>query len=380
MWLKENRAKHLPIGVDLGSSSLKMAQVESSGGILELLAAKSAEIPPEYHDDPNRRLGFQSKKIHHILKSGGFKGHKAILSLPAALTSIQQVKIPMAMSNNADEAVKAELNGKLSYPVEDAIIRHYLVGKVYDNGEEMQVRFVVAASRSETNACINMAHHAKLEVVGLDIEACAIVECFTRLFSQGIGKSHTTLFIDIGWTGTQIALAHGEKLAFARNLPVGGRNLDQTVADVLKIPIAQACRVRRKMLDDKNKSEAEDDLFRLLDVKIVEISDEIIKCLRYHESVFTDRAIERVIFLGGQAHNSRLCESIARRLNLPAQVGDPMAGIKWSPQGQWCPQIDQQKPNPSWAVAVGLSMSANLTSPKTNADEIETPAPAEAAN
>ncbi|MCK4624473.1 MAG: pilus assembly protein PilM, partial [Phycisphaerae bacterium] len=298
---------------------------------------------------------------------------KAILSLPAALTSIRQVKIPMAMSNNTDEAVKAELIGKLAYPVEDAIIRHYLVGKVYDNGEEMQARFVVAAPKSKVNACLNMAHRARLEVVSVDIEACAIVECFARLFSQSADKSHTTLFIDIGWTGTQVTLAHGQKLVFARNLSVGGRNLDQSVADVLKIPIAQACRIRRKMLNDKNESEAENDLFRLLDARIAEIADEIIKCLRYHESIFTDRTIERVIFVGGQAHNSRLCESIARRLNLPAQVGDPMAGIKWAQQGQWDPQIDRRKPNPSWAVAVGLSLSATMTPLKTNADEIRHP-------
>ncbi|MDY7009631.1 MAG: pilus assembly protein PilM [Planctomycetota bacterium] len=374
MWMKKKRVKYYPIGVDLGSSSLKMAQINISGNNLELLAAKSAEIPHEHYNNPKERLSIQSKKIHHMLKSGGFKGHRAIISLPSAFTSIRQVKIPLSVSNNIDNAVRAELNGQLSYPVEDAVIRHYLVGKVYSNGEEMQTRFVVAASQGEVNACIKMAHHAGLEVVGVDIEACAIVECFARLLGQNAGESRTTLIIDIGWTGTQVALSHGQKLAFARNLPVGGQNLDQTVAETLNIPIVQACRIRRKMLEDRNNSEAENDLFRLLDAKIVEISGEIIKCLRYHESIFTHRTIERVIFVGGQAHNSRLCESIAKRLNLPAQVGDPMAGIKWPHQGQLDPQLDRQKPNPSWAVAIGLSLSADLAPMKTIADDTKTQA------
>ena len=178
------------------------------------------------------------------------------------------------------------------------------------------------------------------------------------------------------WRSSHMPDQDYQNLAFARNLSVGGRNLDQSVADALKIPIVQACRIRRKMLDDKNSSEAENDLFRLLDAGIVEIADEIIKCLRYHESVFTDRSIERVIFVGGQAYNSRLCESIARRLNLPAQVGDPMAGIKWSQQGQWDSQLDRRKPNPSWAVAIGLSLSAALTPLKTSANKIKHPVPA----
>lgn len=377
MWLRKNRVKYYPIGVDLGSSSLKMAQISISNNKLELLAAKSLEIPSEYHNNPRGRLGPQSERIRHLLKAGRFKGRKAILSLPAPLTSILQVKIPLAVSDNIDTAVKTELYNQLSYPIEDAVIRHYLVGKVYDNGEEMQARFVVAASRSELDACIDMAHHAGLEVVGIDIDACAVVECFARLLSQNAGKSHATLIIDIGWTGTQVALAHGQKLAFARNLPVGGRNLDLAVAEILKIPIVQACRIRRKMIEDQNNSEAENDLFQLLDTKIVEIAEEIIKCLRYHESVFTGRAIERVIFVGGQAHNSRLCESIAKRLNLPAQVGDPMAGIKWPQHENLDRQLDRKKPNPSWAVAVGLSLSAAL---KTITDDIKTPAMAGAVN
>jgi len=63
-----------------------------------------------------------------------------------------------------------------------------------------------------------------------------------------------------------------------------------------------------------------------------------------------------VIFVGGQAHNNRLCQRIAERLNLPAQVGDPMAGLLRAAPSGWSAELDVRKPNPSWAVAVGLGL------------------------
>ena len=67
-----------------------------------------------------------------------------------------------------------------------------------------------------------------------------------------------------------------------------------------------------------------------------------------------------MIFVGGQAHDKRLCQSVAKRLHLPAQVGDPMAGIKRLNQAGVAFGLDTRQPSPSWAVAVGLSLGATL--------------------
>jgi Tfp pilus assembly PilM family ATPase len=87
-----------------------------------------------------------------------------------------------------------------------------------------------------------------------------------------------------------------------------------------------------------------------------EMTDEFTQCLRYHESVFRNQAVERAIFLGGQAVDKRLCQNIAQRLNVPAQVGDPLVRISSSAAGAPETGIDRREPQPRWAVAVGLSI------------------------
>jgi type IV pilus assembly protein PilM len=358
MGLRIMKHKSLPIGVDLGSSTLKMAQLRTCEHGLELLAAGSAKIPYEIRGHSRRRLHFLSGKIRSLLRSGGFQGRQAILSMPAPAIFLRPVKIPISLTNQMEQAIRGELRDKLPYPVEQAVIRHILAGTVYVNGKEMQERIVAVISEHDLRDYMKMARGAGLDLIGANIEACAIVECFSRLFRRASDDTRTTLFIDIGSASTQVVLTCGQQLVFARNLPVGGHTQDQAVAEALQIPIEQAHRIGAKLLASQEHSEAEDELFRLLDAKIREIAEEITHCLRYCESSFRSHAIDRVIFVGGQAHNRRLCQSIAERLNLPAQVGDPMAGVRLARTAIKPVGLDPRKPQPSWAVAIGLSLGA----------------------
>ena len=88
------------------------------------------------------------------------------------------------------------------------------------------------------------------------------------------------------------------------------------------------------------------------------LAAELSKCVRYYESVFRGRPVERAIFLGGQAYDKELCQALARRLNLPAQIGDPLLRIKRPTGSDPDEGMDHREPQPDWAVAVGLSVGA----------------------
>lgn len=356
MGLKLSMQKSLPIGVDLGYSMLRLAQLRNIDGGLELLAAGAAEVPVPLREDIQKRLGFQARMIRQMLASRPFKGRKAVLCLPSHSIFLQSVKLPMAPPSEVDNMVRGELAGKLPYPVERAVVRSLPAGTVYADGGEMQERIVIAIARDDLDAYLGMAHKAGLEVVGADVQACAVVECFQRLLRRDSDEEKMTLFVDIGSSSTQVVMVRGKKLVFARSLALGGLTLDKELQAALKIPLEQARQARRRMAEGQAQTAAEDELFRLLDPKLAEIADEIARCLVYYERSFNANAVDKAVFLGGEAHNSRLCQCIARRLNLPATIGDPMAGLRLS---QGLEGIETGKPQPSWAVAVGLSIGAH---------------------
>jgi type IV pilus assembly protein PilM len=355
MAVKIVTGKVLPIGVDLGTSSVKLAQLRELDSGHELLAAGMAEIPYPARGNLDARLDFCAAAIRPLLGSHGFRGRQCILSVPAEHTYVRHLRLPRTPPDQMESAVLRELQGKLPFPAEDAEIRHIAVGDTSGDGEPRQEVIVVAAARATLVAYLDMARRAKLDVVGVNVEPCAIVECFGRLFRRVNDQKRTILFIDMGQASTQVVLSHGSQIVFARNVMIAGNHMDKALADKMGVKPEDAWQVRRDEAARLEGPPADSPVYGHLAEVLDALGDELTQCVRYYESVFRNQNIERAIFLGGQASDKRLCQAIAQRLNLPAQIGDPLVRVE-SPNAAGPTALDRREPQPRWAVAVGLSL------------------------
>jgi len=91
------------------------------------------------------------------------------------------------------------------------------------------------------------------------------------------------------------------------------------------------------------------DLSELMDT----LSDELAMSLRYHQSLFRSRSVDRAIFVGGESRQAWLCQHIVKNLGVPAQLGDPLARYQRDGVAE-TPGLTLGKPQPGWAVACGL--------------------------
>ena len=173
------KGKLLPIGLDLGTTTVRMAQFSQYKGNYELVAAASAEIPEDKQANLRSRLAFCGPAIRKLLAANGFVGRECVVSLPAEATFVQHVKIDRMDPEGVAMAVLQEVEGKLPFPASQAEVRHIIAGEVGANGGQQQQEVIaVAAARETINASLAMARKAKLDVSGVNIESCAIVECF----------------------------------------------------------------------------------------------------------------------------------------------------------------------------------------------------------
>lgn len=84
--------------------------------------------------------------------------------------------------------------------------------------------------------------------------------------------------------------------------------------------------------------------------------EELDLCRRYYEATFPNRPVDRLVFVGGEARQRSLCQYVAQRLSLAAQVGDPLVRMARNTDLSLDSGIDRRQPQPAWTVAVGLSM------------------------
>jgi type IV pilus assembly protein PilM len=430
-----------PIGVDFGTDTLRLAQVELAGGEFRLVAAASADVPPHVRTDPAARLEFFTETTRELLSSGEFCGRKAVLALPAASMFIQHLRMPKLDEAEMKKALPFEAAGKLPIDPNFALMRHVVAGEIYQDQEQKNEVVLMAASRELVNQLLAAASKARLDVVGMNVEPKALVDCFAHVYRRKADAEFTTLFVDIGAAASRAVIARGTQILFGRVIPVGGDHFSRAVAaamkssledaKVLRIKLAQMqpavaavaevkapapaveAQVTRAPVVAQQDGADENNSFALLGAglsqaekrrenpvgaatalaaepatatepaaavawtsgttetetsaesarvefacrePLARLIEELGLCRRYYESCFPSKPVDRLVFVGGEARQTWLCQGIAREMMLNAQLGDPLVRMAKTTEIGIESGIDRKQPQPAWAVALGLSM------------------------
>lgn len=376
----------LPIAVDFGVGSLKVLQVEA-GEPLKLVAAARLETPDDLISRHAERLEFQIKALPKLIKHGGFKGKRVVCAIPSWQTSCKQIQFQRTEGLPISTLVDAAIPVQFGRDPSTLVYRYIELGGAAGKLDVI----VFAVGRELVDKLMHAVTGARLEPVGMHSEFHAAVRAFDHIHRREGDLDITTLYLDIGTATTNVMIAHGTSLAFARVVDVGGSHLDELLARQLDCSFGEARRRRLEMESAASPSTSASaaaprpalpegdrraqqmpagfggevlsqpavpvapesgDLREPLEM----LTDEVQMCLRYHASQHPQRKVDRVLFLGGQSRYRGLCQHVARQLRLPAQVVDPIARLA---RGGTEPTlgVDFRQAQPGWAVTLGLCLS-----------------------
>lgn len=381
-----------PIGIDFGVGSLKVLQLEESFPP-RLVAAARHNTPDELVTNHEKRLEFQAAALGKLVREGGFRGKRAMCAIPAWATFCRPVHVQRADGVEMKSLLEGALTAQLGMDPAGLVYRSIEVGQP-GRGEML----VMGVARELVNRLMRAINGAKLEPVGMHHEFASIVKSFDYMHRRAGDAEQTTLYLDIGCISTNLMIAHGTQLAFARRIEIGGRHLDETVAKQLGVSIGEAARLRMSIqgavFDPARRVHAQrplpvgvgagdgpeperreggspvgfsgelsggaqvevapnrTDLSEPLEI----LTDEVKLSLRHHAAQSGGRRVNRVVFLGGEARHKGVCQHIARALRLPAQAADPMTWVQKTGQEK-TGNVDFRQPQPGWTTALGLCLS-----------------------
>ena len=289
-------------------------------------------------------------------------------------------------------------------------------GSTGGSGARQEV-ICMAASRDLVNRLMGAIREAKLEPVGIQPEAIATIKAFEFINRRAADANLSTLYLDLACGTTKVWITHGSSLVFAKVILMGGHDLDLAVAHALdlKLSDARARRLAASVLvaparpvpgavspagtpksalasnggsNDGTQAEASPESAAAMTAEerrmgqvapgltvqvahqeqvpvappefdlndhLERLTDEIAMCLRYYEAMFPGRRVDRAVFFGGEARHRGLCQHIAKRIRLGAQVADPMARMART-GSETVLGADFSTPQPGWTIAFGLSL------------------------
>jgi type IV pilus assembly protein PilM len=236
-----------PIGVDFGSDCLRMAQVQFHGNEPRLIAAASADVPHHIREDVEARLAFFSENARDLLAQGNFKGRQAVLGLPAASMFIRHLRTAKMKEDQLRKALRWEARGKLPIDMSKAVVRHLIAGEVHHDQEPLLEIILMAAARDSVNRLLAAATAGKLDVIGMNVEPVALIDCFAHVYRRKSDQDVTNMFVDIGCSASRAMICRGGQVLFARSISIGGDHLTRAVCDAMKIDFEEAKVLRIKL-------------------------------------------------------------------------------------------------------------------------------------
>jgi Tfp pilus assembly PilM family ATPase len=369
-----------PIGVDFGTDCLRMAQVQFQDGQPRLIAAASTDVPEKLRDDLDGRAKFFVGAARDLLSAGDFRGRQIVLGLPAALTSVASVTLAPSERINARQAIAKAVNEKLGIEPDDALIRDFAVTEP-DAIETPDAQIIaIVASRNNVNRLIAAAAEARLEIVGMNVEPKSVIDCFAHVYRRRSDITSTTCFVDIGCSGTRLVVARGGKILAVGAIAIGGADFSRAVASAMSVSLAEARLERLKVCHadtqlDEHRDKRELYAVRpnsesvnvehqreVIDGACGELLHTVIRQLEQFCTLvalqFPSSVVDRLVFVGGEAQNRRLCRTIARGVGISAVIGDPLVRMGRISDLGFESGIDRREPQPAWTVAIGLSLGA----------------------
>ena len=236
-----------PIGVDFGSDCLRLAQVQFHGNEPRLIAAASADVPHHIRQDAEARMAFFSENVRDLLAQGNFRGRQAILGLPAASMFIRHLRTARMNDDQLRTALRVEARGLLPIDLSNAVLRHLVAGEVPHDPEPLLEIILMAASRDSVNTLLAAATAARLDVIGMNVEPMALVDCFSHVYRRKSDLEVTTLFVDIGCSASRAMICRGRQVLFARSISIGSDHFTRAVCQALKIDFEEAKVLRIKL-------------------------------------------------------------------------------------------------------------------------------------
>ncbi|MCH9022902.1 MAG: pilus assembly protein PilM, partial [Planctomycetes bacterium] len=233
--------KVYPIGIDLGSSSLKMVQLMDMEGGLGLAAASREDVPAYLQHHPAAMMEWYVKTIKEKLSEKPFKTKLAVTALPARQVLTQHLRMPKLSSEELRKALPWEAQGKVPFDINRALLRHIVAGEVYDNdSDETKLEVILmAASKQVVDQHLNLVERSKIELEQVNVEPCALVNCFNYLLESS-EEQGATMFVDLGHACSKVLVTHGSGIVFCRTISIAAEHLKKVISEKLSVDAIQA--------------------------------------------------------------------------------------------------------------------------------------------
>jgi type IV pilus assembly protein PilM len=348
------------IGVDIGSSSIKIVQAEPTKQGIRISRVATCPTPLEsVKEGVVVNVPEVAAAIQFAMRSAGIKASSAVTAITGPGVVVRNVQIPRMTEQVFRKSMAFEAGKYIPASVEDSVVEFELLG---DAGDGQMSALLVAAPRPIVDSKVAAIEQAGLDPVAVDVEAFATFRTLVEYGGDPSLLEGTIALLDVGSSHTEINLVCSGKLELTRTIPIAGNSLTNAIKNAENCTEDEAEQKKHEYdlgeLVGMPAGSASTPGLKVLQSLVDEMLREVRRSVTYYQSQLPDGAAEisvsRLIFTGGSSRLTGLLPYAGSRLNVEVSAGSQvLSGLLNMSRAQVELSEDDA---PLFAVAFGLAV------------------------
>jgi len=330
-------------GLDIGSSAVKALKLKETGGTYRIEALGIAPLPPDAIADGSiKDSGTVADAIRSAVAKAGVSGKETVIAICGRELIIKKIQIPEVPPRDVHDVVQLEAEHHIPFAIDEVFLDYHGVGQ-HDSLLDL---ILVAVKKSKVLEYAAVVEQAGLRPSIVDVDSFALGNQFELNYPDD--RHEAVALIDIGASFMKTNVVRGGSTIFARDIPFGGNNYTQAIAQQLKVPFEQA-EAAKLGRDVGVRWEA---VVPALEAVSRELSLEVQRTFDYFASTAESERIGRIVLAGGCSLLPGLNDYLSSNWGIPVELARPFERIEVDPQYT----EDVNAAGPALAVAVGLAL------------------------
>ena len=354
---KSGRAKKRElVGLKVGASQLAASRVVNNGsaklvGVARLPLERGVVVAGEVRDVPALARALDKLFTENKLPRRGVR-----LGLATNRIGVRAFDIDgISDERQLDNAIRFRAHEAVSIPIDQAVLDYHVVGETVDEAGNVSRRILLAAAyRESIDRYVEACQLAKIELVGIDLEAFALLRAVSPAEQAQTDKPVALVAVSLGHDRSTLAISDGETCEFTRVLEWGGEKLESAIAFDLGVTPDEAHELLLDASLERDPDLVEDSRHAAVRESIrrelQKLARELVASLQFYQSQPGSLAISQILVSGGASRLPGLPEELERLTRVSVRRADPLAHV------QAPADVRSRDDLASLAIAIGLGV------------------------
>ncbi|MGB9619382.1 MAG: type IV pilus assembly protein PilM [Armatimonadota bacterium] len=361
------------LGLDIGSSCIKAAEVVPTAHGWELTQAAVAACPRgTIKDGIITDVHEVASAIRAILREAGIRSTSAVCGVSGSQVIVRQVQFPKMPEAVLRKSIKYEAGKYVSSPIEDSVVEFEIIGDAEEPGQ-MNV-WLVASPREMIDSRVATLEEAGLDPLAIDVEAFALIRSVVELSATDRYLRETIALVDMGASHTDVNVVSRGEFALTRNIPIAGDSFTSAIKNLTGSSFEESEQMKLEMaamhpLDQLASAESDNRNWKVVQPLLDEMIREIRRSINFYHSQFpegsTDAFVGRIILTGGTARMPGIDAYLSAKLGIPTEKANVFNDSAISTARFSRDFIDEHQP--LLAVCTGLALKELVADAKQKA-------------